>query len=77
MDALVLAATALRALYVIDGSGHEHFLGPVTDASTCARAAAVAPLDRPAAARAALGPPPWRFECRAEDKFRPGWDRIK
>lgn len=71
------AILLLRALYAVDATGEEHFLGPVTDAATCVIAAQMAPLDRPAGIRGSLGPPPWRFECRPEDRFKPGWDQIK
>jgi hypothetical protein len=74
---MTVSDSDLRSLYVTDSKGQEHFLGPATSASVCERAAKAALLDRPIGIKHLLGPPPWRFECRQENRFAPGWDQIK
>jgi hypothetical protein len=75
--ALVLASgDPVRSLYVIDGQGREHFLGPVTSQKICEAAIKGAQNHWPFGIDQDIGPPPWRFECRPENRFKSGWDRI-
>jgi hypothetical protein len=70
------SASQPHQLFVIDGSGTSHDLGRAVDLEHCRKAMQAAPRDIPAGIKEQLGPPPWRFECRHQDTFAPGWDKI-